>query len=519
MTTYDTILIGSSPNALTAAAYVARSGKRVLVLEPSAHVGGATATAPFADEYRADLSLTSGRIAEHIFKDLNLGAHGLEVIERDSVTSLLAGGRSFTLTADRAAATQTIKAFAPADASKYSQFMELLDLATDLLKHAYSMTPPSHPPSSINTEQLASLVSRLRGYGRREMTEVIRVLVMSARDFLGEWFESEQLKGLLAGPAVRGLTKGPFASGTTFNLLHHLAIGDGYFRATARGGIGAIAAALASAAKSMGAELRTQASVVRIIVVDGVATGAQLADGQVINAGQIICDYDTTQIFTKLVSPPDLEPEFNRAVQNISFNGSVARVNLALNGLPEFEGLSEQALRGTLTLAPSVSYIEKAYDRAKFGTLSEHPYMEATIPTLADTTLAPKGKHVMQIWVQYAPFKGQLTADQVRNTAIMNLAEFAPNLKSLVMESQVLTPGEYATAYNLTEGHLYGADMALHQTFSLRPIPGFSQYRTPIGQLYLCGSCTHPGGGISGISGLNAVKELGVKDLAMAAKD
>jgi phytoene dehydrogenase-like protein len=255
MTNYDTILLGSSANALTAAAYLAKAGKQVLVLEPSAQIGGATATALFADGFRADLSLTSGRLDPSIVSELQL--ESLEVIERISITSLLPNGKSFTLPADREAAAEVIRSFAPGDAPRYGQFLQLLDLATDFLGSTYSMAPPkAHSPSPADVTQLVGLVGKLRGYGRREMSEVMRLLVMSVRDLLDEWFESPELKGLLASPGVRGLTQGPFAGGTTFNLLHHLAIGDGYFRATAQGGIGAIIGALADAARAAGAELR-----------------------------------------------------------------------------------------------------------------------------------------------------------------------------------------------------------------------------------------------------------------------
>ncbi|HEX9369694.1 MAG TPA: FAD-dependent oxidoreductase, partial [Roseiflexaceae bacterium] len=318
MSAYDTILLGSSPNALAAAAYLARAGRRVLVLERSAQIGGATATAHFADGFQADLGLIGGRLDPGIVDELQLRRHGLEIVERDTVTSLLPDGRSFTLPADREAAAEVIRGFAPGDAARYGQFMQLLDLASDLLRTAYAMTPPqAHRPSAADALQLAALAGQLRGYGRREMAEVMRLLVMPARDLLDEWFESAELKGLLAGASVRGLMQGPFAGGTAFNLLHHLAIGDGYFRATARGGIGAIGRALAAAAQAHGAELRAGASAPRVVVVDGVATGVQLDTGEIIAAAQVISDYDARHTFTRLVDPPELEPEFNRAVRHI----------------------------------------------------------------------------------------------------------------------------------------------------------------------------------------------------------
>jgi phytoene dehydrogenase-like protein len=504
MTVYDTVILGSSPNALVAAAYLALAGQRVVVLEPSAQLGGAAATAPFADGFRADVGLMSGRIDAGIAEDLQLRRHGLAMIERDTITSLLPGGRSFTLPADREAAAEVIRGFAPEDAARYGSFMRLLDLAGDLLRSSYAMAPPeAHKPSPADASRLMSLAGQLRGYGRREMSEVMRLLVMSARDLLDEWFGNAELKGLLAGAAVRGLTQGPFAGGTAFNLLHHLAIGDGYFRATARGGVGAISRALADAARSYGAEIRIDAGTPRVVVTDGAATGVRLGGGERINAARVISDYDARYTFTRLVDPPELEPEFNRAVRNIRYNGAVARVNVALRGLPHFAGIGEEALRGTLALAPGIAQIERAFDAAKYGEVSDAPYIEACIPTLADPTLAPAGLHSMSIWIQYVPYRGAIDGQRIRELALGRLSEFAPNLRDLVLDAQVLLPRDFEERAQLTEGHLYGGDMTLAQAFFLRPIPGFAQYRTPIPRLYLCGAATHPGGGISGLGGKN----------------
>jgi phytoene dehydrogenase-like protein len=513
MTAYDTLLLGSSPNALTAAAYLAKAGKRVLVLEPSAYIGGATATTQFADGFQADLGLISGRLDPDIVHDLQLHQHGLEVIERDTITSLLPDHRSFTLPVDREAAAEVIGGYAPSDAARYGHFMKLLDLASDLLRTAYAMTPPqAHHPSSAEALQLAALAGQLRGYGRREMTEVMRLLVMSARDLLDEWFEDVALKGLLGSVGVRGLMQGPYASGTTFNLLHHLTLGDGYFRATAKGGVGAISRALAAAAQANGAELRANTGILHVVVTDGVATGVRLDTGELIPATQVISDYDARHTFTQLVAPPELEPEFNRAVQHIRYNGAVARVNLALRELPSFTGigypLGEEALRGTLVIAPGLMQLEKAFDRAKYDDVSEQPYLEVSIPSLADATLAPAGQHVMSIWLQYAPYRSNVDSQRVCELVLARLSEYAPNLRSLVLHAQVMMPRDFERRFYLSEGHLYGGEISLTQAFFLRPLPGFAQYRTPIEQLYLCGAATHPGGSVSGLAGRNAASEL-----------
>lgn len=515
MSTYDTIILGSSPNALTAACYLARSGKKVLILEPSKHIGGAVTTAQFADGFKADAGLTSGRIDATIAKDLKLSEHGLEVIERDTVTTLLPDGKSFSLPSDREAATTVISKFSQNDASRYKQFMQLVDLASDFLKSAYEMTAPgNHPPSPQDVEQFSLLTGKLKGYGKREMTEVMRLLVMSVRDLLDEWFESPELKGLLGATAIRGINQGPFAGSTTYNLLHHIAQGDGFFRATAKGGIGAISLALSKTAKSYGAELLTGIGSLEVNVEDGIATGV-MADGKLIEATTIISDYDARYTFTKLVAPPELEPEFNRAVRNSRYGGAVTRINLALSKLPEFPGIADEALRGTLTIAPSVSYLEKAFDGGKHGDISAHPFLEVTIPSLADSTLAPSGKHVMSIWMQYTPYRSKTSPDNALKLALDQLSAFCPNLKSLIEHSQVVTPKDLESQFNLSEGHLYGGEVNLAQAFFLRPIPGFAQYNTPIPQLYLCGAATHPGG-INGLSGRNAAREIGVREMVPA---
>ncbi|HEY9716340.1 MAG TPA: NAD(P)/FAD-dependent oxidoreductase [Trichormus sp.] len=516
MTSYDTIILGSSPNALIAAAYLARGGQRVLVLEQAAQVGGAVSTAPFADGFNGDIGLVSGRIDPEIVRDLNLQDHGLDVIERTAVTSLLSNGRSFTLSSNRDQAVSEISKMSAHDAAKYKSFMQLVDLAIDFLRSTYTVTPyREHPPSQLDVQQLGALAEKLRGYGRREMTEVMRLLLMSVRDLLDEWFESTELKGLLASAGVRGLNQGPFAAATSFNLLHHLAIGDGYFRATARGGIGAISQSLSKAAQAFGAEVQTNVGPLQLLVTNETVNGVQ-AGGNTYTAASYVSDYDALYTFAHLVPPPELEPEFNRAVRHVHYNGSVARINLALSELPKFSGLTDEALRGTLTISPSIAYLERAFDSGKHGKLSEKSFVEMTIPSLSDPSLAPAGKHTMSIWIQYAPYRAKLTADTIYATALNAVSEFAPDLKSLIKHHQVTLPQDFETKFHLSEGQLYGGEMSLAQAFLLRPIPGFAQYHTPIANLYLCGAATHPGGGVHGLTGRNAARELGVRDLVPA---
>lgn len=503
-----TLILGSSPNALAAAAQLASAAGQILVLEPSGLIGGPTTSAPIHAGFVGDLGLTSGRLAPALIHDLRLAEYGLDVIERPTLTSLLPDGRSLTLSADPAASADSIRGFSAQDAERYPAFCRLIDLAVDFLRAVYAdPAPAAHQPGPADMAQLVELVGRLRGYGRREMTEVMRLLVMSIRDLLDEWFESPALKGLLATLGVRNLMQGPFAGGTTFNLLHQFVVGDGIARATARGGLGALSAALAAAAQARGVTIRSGVGPLRVLVSDGAATGVQLASGEVIPATQVISDYDARHTFTQLVPPPALDPEFNRAVRVTRYNGAVARLNLALRELPAIAGLDDSALRGTLVLAPSLPYLERAYDDAKVGRLSASPFLEVTIPSLADPGLAPAGQHVMSIWLQYAPFRGSIPAGAILESALAALDTFAPDLRGAILHAQVLAPQDLAARFDLSEGHLTGGDLTLAQALFLRPIPGYAQHRTPIAGLYLCGATTHPGG-VSGLAGLHAARVI-----------
>lgn len=514
MSKYDTIILGSSPNALTAASYLARQGNKVLVLEPTENIGGAHAATEFADGFKADIGFTCGRVDQSIAADLKLGDHGLDVIERKSITALLPKGKSFTLTSSAEGAAKAIAKFSQKDAQQYTAFMQLLDKAADCLKLAYSQTPPNeHPPTPADAKQLGGLTDHLRSLGRRDMTEVMRLSLMSIRDMLDERFENPELKGLLASAGIRGISQGPFAAATSFNLLHHHAIGDSYARATAKGGTGAIASALAAAAKALGAELRTNCGALSIDVLDGVAVAVRAA-GETFAADAIVSDFDARHTFTKLIAPPELEPEFNRAVKNVRYKGSVARINFALNSLPTFEGLSEEALAGTLIVAPSLQYLERAFDVAKRGGISSEPFMEVTIPSLLDSSLAPEGKHVMSVWLQYVPANCN-SHREVQEIAVKALEALAPGLKSQILHARVLLPVDFETNFALTEGQLYGGEMNLAQAYMLRPIPGYSNYEGPLTNLYMCGSAVHPGGGMHGLCGRNVAHRIKTRVVAV----
>ena len=484
MSRADALILGSSPNALAAAARLAKGGSRVVVLDTRAAVGGPVATEEFAPGFRADVGVMSASLDPEIARDLGIA---VEVIHRESVTAI--GAENVTLRA----APGLGKAF---------------DSAVELLRALYMRQPPDMPVASpADVALLGDLAARLRGLGERGMHEVLRLSFMSARDFFTEQVGSERVRALLAGAAVRCLSEGPFAAGTLFGFLHHTATGDALFRSSARGGLGKLVEALAAAARAAGAEVRTGVpGPLRVEIEDGVARGARLGDGTTIGAERVVSDYDARTTFTELVSPTELDPDTNRAIRSLRYRGAVARVHLALKELPERAGLDPDALGGTLVVAPDVASIERAWDQAKRGAASSPPYVEATLPTLRDPTLAPDGRHVLDAWVQYVPY-GRGDRSAVLQSVLAALAPLSPNLERSVLHSHVSLPEDLERRFGLAEGHLYGGEIRLDQAFFLRPLPGYARHETPIANLYLCGSATHPGG-YSGRSGWNLAGRL-----------
>lgn len=482
MSNYDAILLGSSPNALAAAARLARAGRRVLVLETRGVLGGPTATETFAPGFRAESGVMSAALDPEIVRELGLS---LDVLRRDSITAL---GSPVTLRADHALPSELLH-------------------AVELLRAIHASDPPALPrPGAADAGSLREIAARLSGFGPREMHEVLRLLFMSARDFFQEVAQPAE-QGILCGASIRGISEGPFAPGTLLNFVHHLAIDDGLFRSTVRGGLGKLAEALADTARAAGAEIRLDVpGPLAIEVADGVATGVRLGDGERIEAEIIVSDHDARTTFTRLVSPTELDPETNRALRNLRLRGSVARINLALSALPDFTGLDTEVLRGTLIVARDPATLERAWDQAKRGAPSSHPYLELALPSIADPGLAPDGQHVLSAWVQYVPH-GLGGREALLKTVLAQLAACAPGLPALVLHPQILLPEDLEARFGLAGGHLYGGDVSWSTAFFLRPLPGFSHYRTPIERLYLAGSAAHPAG-YSGRSGWNLARSL-----------
>lgn len=511
---YDAIVIGAGHNGLTTAAYLAKAGQSVLVLERRAVIGGSLATEEVWPGFRVDTVQHRGELRAEVVRELHLRQHGLPVARTGGVFAPQPDGTVLTLSPDLTATVQSIAKFSQTDAEKWPSFVKLMGQIAGFLNETYANTFPRVPKiDPAEAPVLGQLGLKLRGLGKKEMMEAIRVLPMSLTELLDEWFESDAVKGAIGARGVHGVMQGSMGAGTAFLLLHHWANSNGFFQSTVPGGVGQISQALANAAKAHGAVIRTSAEVAQIIVRDGRATGVRLFSGEEVSARRVVSAADPRRTFLNLVGPLELDPEFVWAAQNIKLRGCVAKVNLALNGLPEFVGADGHAPHGTIVISPSLAYLERAYDAAKYGGLSEKPYLEVTLASAADPSLAPNGKHIMSVHVQYAPYhlsgaSWENQRDELRDLVIGRLSEYAPNLQSLITNHQVLTPLDLEREYGLTEGNLYHGEMMLDQILFMRPISGWAQYKTPIENLWLCGPGTHPGGGVSGGSGRNAARQI-----------
>jgi phytoene dehydrogenase-like protein len=495
MATSNTLLLGSSPNALVAATRLAQAGRRVTLLEPHWTLGGPLATVEFSPGFKAQPGLMTTALAPAVSAALGVRPASLAL---DQYTAALPDGGRLTLTPDPAASAAAIAALSVHDADAYPGFMALLTRAADVLRQVYAAPPPRTP--HVPAEDMGAWLqaaATLRGYGPRAMLEVVRLLFMGVRDLVEEWFEHPAVQGALGALAIRGLRQGPFAAGSVFNLVHHLAIGDGYFRATAPGGLSGLVNALADAASVAGVDLRTGAAVAGVSIRDEAVAHVRLEAGARISAKLMLSDYDLPHTVTRLIEPGAFGPEFNRAVRHLHHTGCVARVNLALRGLPA------GALAGTLVQAPSINALERAFDTYKHGQLPELPYVEALVPTLTDPSLAPDGQHVLSAWLQYVP-RG-LATETVAAWALNQLECLFPGVRDLVIAQHTLTPDDMARELQLTGGHLYGGEVSLAQSFFLRPLAGQARYHLPLDGLFLCGSAAHPAG-YSGLSGLNAAE-------------
>ena len=493
---YNYIIIGAGHNGLVAAAYLAKQGKKVLVLERRDIVGGQVVTETFSDGFTVDSLHAGGMLRPDIIKDLKLSLPAMG--ERKPFISLQQDSNHLVLDADPAKAAESIKRFSAKDAANWLPFIEFMKKVTKFMHSANAKIMPRLPLGFTFSEgmDLAKLGIDLRMFGGPDMMRIIRGIPMTADEFVDEWFESDVVKAAVASIGIHGITLGTFGAGTGYTLMHNWANRGGLSHVSVNGGIGKITEALASAVKSFGGEIRTNAEVKSIQVDTFTCKGIVLANGEEIAAKNVISAVDPKHTFLSLVGAVNLPPEFVWNVQSIKMRGSVAKVHLLTDGK---HGIPD----ATVALAPSIKYLEKAYDAAKYHSISEKPYLEVTT-----------SGNVVSIHFQFAPYKlkdgdWKTEGAKVEKIAIDTLAEYFPNLKSSIKNIKTLTPQDIESTYGLTEGDLNHGQIMLDQFMFMRPIPGWSNHKTPIDNLYLCGSGVHGGGGgISGASGRNIIKVL-----------
>jgi len=516
----DIVIIGGGHNGLVAAFYLAKAGFRPLVLERSAQVGGAAVTDEFHPGFRCStLAHTAGPIRPEIVREMQLEQHGLRLISPEvCVTALSPDDRALTLYQDVGKSAQAIAAFSQKDAAKYAEFQESLGKIGKVISEALATTPPDiDHPSSGDLWSMLKTGRGIRNLGKKDMFRLLRWGPMAVADLAAEYFETELLRAVIAARGIFGTFLGPWSAGSALVLLIRAA-GDSHPAGSAflaGGGMGAVTQAMAAAAKAAGAEIRTSADVIEIRVQNGVATGVLLSTGEEILARAVISNADPKHTLLKLTDPTHLSPDFVQKLQHYRGNGTVAKVNLALAGLPQFAALKNgdaSALKGRIHIGYEIDYLERAFDESKYGNFSRQPYLEATIPSLTDPTLAPAGKHVMSIYMQYAPYNLKGNWEDQRNalgqTVVQTLAQYAPNLPGLILTHQIITPRDLEDVYGMTGGQIFHGELALDQFFTMRPLLDWARYRTPIQNLYLCGSGTHPGAGLTGGSGANAAREV-----------
>ncbi|PYU04244.1 MAG: amine oxidase [Acidobacteria bacterium] len=511
---YDVIVIGGGHNGLTNAAYLAKAGKKVVVLERRHVLGGAAVTEEIIPGFLfSECSYVVSLLRPEIIRDLDLPRHGLEILPLDGTFTPMPSGDYLWRMNDHGRTVREIRRHSRVDAEAYEEFSKMMTPMCRFVKPILSMIPPD--PTTLRPKdlrQLHFLMQRFRDLSSDERYTLIQLMTMSAADFLDQWFETDVLKATMSASGIIGTFLGIRSPGTAYVLLHHyMGEIDGAFRSWgfSRGGTGAISNAIAAAAREAGVEIRTKAGVAKIIVKNGRACGVALQSGEELSANVVSSSVDPHLTFEKFLEPNELPGEFLEDVKRYKYRGSSGKVNLALDGLPEFRCLPGDGahLRGALSISPSVEYMERAYDDAKYGKFSRRPYIDMVIPSLTDPSVAPPGKHVMSCFVQYAPYKlaegtwDDQQRDAFGDNVIDTISDHIPNIRKIIVGRQVLTPLDLEREFGLTQGNIFQGELSLEQLFFLRPVPGWAYYKTPVENLYMCGSATHPGGGIMAAPG------------------
>jgi phytoene dehydrogenase-like protein len=524
---YDAIVIGAGHNGLIAAAYLARGGMSVRVVERREILGGACVTEELWPGYKVSTaSYLCSLLQERIINDLDLPRFGYRVYAKDpAFFTPFPDGRHLTMWQDQKRTCEEIAKFSRHDADVYPQYEEFIEKLAQFAEGMLFRTPPNFTRANMGDMiGLGKLGWELMHMPDDERAGQVRIFTQSVAEFLEPWFQSEEIKVTLATDGVIGTNGGPRSPGTAYVLLHHvMGSVDGHrgLWGFVRGGMGAISQAIADAARAAGAEISAGATVDHVIIEEPAggprAAGVVLTNGEEIRAPFVVSCADPKVTFLKLVGEKNLPEEFSRAIRGIAIQGCSMKINLALDGLPDFRAIPGAQLqphhKTTMHICPDIDYVERAWDDAKYGKPSAQPLIEMTIPTAYDDSIAPPGKHLMGIFLQYTPYKlrdanwhdvKESYADHVMDV----IEEYAPGFKSLVRHRQVLSPLDLEEIYGLTGGNIFHGEMNLSQLFFMRPVPGWARYRTPLRGLYLCGSGAHPGGGVMGAPGYNAAREI-----------
>lgn len=521
---YDAIIIGAGHNGLVTAAYLAKAGLDVLVLERRHVVGGSAVSEQVFPGFTFSVcSYVVSLFRPEIIRDLELPRHGLEILPMDCSFTPTREGTGLARWGDPEETRKELARFSHRDSEVYPEFSRTMGEMARIVKPILTMTPPDiSRPDLEAVKSLLGIGKRIASLGEDLIYVKAQMMTMSALEFLDQWFETDVLKATMSVSGIIGTFQSVSSPGTAYVLLHHyMGEIDGAFRSWgfSKGGTGALSESIASAARSHGAEIRLSSGIQKVLLSGDRATGVVLQNGDEIKGKIVVSGCDPRLSTLGFIGEENLDDDFVAMIKRYKFRGSSGKLNLALDAPPNFKCRPGDGphIRGDVAIAPSVEYLERAYDDAKYGEFSKRPYLNIVIPTLTDPTLAPPGKHILSAFVQYAPYNlkngtWDERKEEFGETIIDTIAEFAPNIRDIILHKQVLTPLDLEREFGLTEGNIFHGELSLEQLFVMRPVPGYARYRTPIRDYYLCGSGTHPGGGIMGAPGYIAAREI-LKDI------